>query len=98
MFRTAYGIFTGKPIAWARLRFTAERARWIKRELWHPLQETRVHADGSYELSIPYSDDREILGDILRFGPDVQVLAPQVLRLKVQQRLLAAVGRYMDEG
>jgi predicted DNA-binding transcriptional regulator YafY len=97
MFRSAYGIFSGPTVAWARLLFTPERARWVARELWHPRQETRVRADGSYELSIPYSDDREILGDILRFGPDVQVLAPPALRLKVQQRLLTAVSRYVNE-
>jgi predicted DNA-binding transcriptional regulator YafY len=32
----------------------------------------------------------------LRFGPDVQVIGPQALRQKVQQKLLAAVGRYVD--
>ncbi len=97
MFRSAYGIFSGPTVAWARLLFTPERARWVARELWHPRQETRLHPDGSYELSIPYSDDREILGDILRFGPDVRVLAPQALRLKVQQRLLEATSRYLEE-
>ena len=88
----------GKPKAWARLRFTPERARWVAKEGWHPQQEGRSLPDGSYELSIPYSDDRELIGDILRFGPDVQVLGPQALRQKVQQRLLAAVGKYVDEG
>ncbi len=48
------------------------------------------------ELRVPYSDDRELIGDILRFGPDVQVISPQGLRQKVQQKLLAAVGRYVD--
>ena len=94
----SYGIFAGRPKAWARLRFTPERARWVSKEAWHPQQEGRSLPDGSYELSIPYSDDRELIGDILRFGPDVQVLGPQALRQKVQQRLLAAVGKYVDEG
>ncbi len=94
----SYGIFAGKPKAWARLRFTPERARWVAKEAWHPQQEGRSLSDGSYELSIPYSDDRELIGDILRFGPDVQVIGPQSLRQKVQQRLLTAVGRYVDEG
>ena len=47
-------------------------------------------------MSVPYSDDRELIGDILRFGPDVQVVAPQGLRGKVQERLLQAVGRYVE--
>jgi len=93
----SYGIFAGRPQAWARLRFTPERARWVATEAWHPQQEGHSLPDGSYELSIPYSDDRELIGDILRFGADVQVIGPQGLRQKVQQRLLAAVGRYVDE-
>ena len=92
----SYGIFAGKPQGWARLRFTPERARWVAGEQWHPEQESRTLEDGSYELAIPYADDRELIGDILRFGPDVQVVSPQALRQKVQQKLLAAVGRYVD--
>ncbi len=92
----AYGIFAGRPKAWAKLRFTPQRARWVSLEQWHPQQEARWLADGSYELSVPYADDRELIGDILRFGPDVQVVSPQGLRGKVQARLLEAVGRYVD--
>ena len=83
------------PVAWARLLFTPERARRVAQQLSHPDQESHVHPDGSYELLIPYVDDRELLDDILRFGPDVEVLAPAHLRLKVHQRLLAAAGRYL---
>ncbi len=60
-------------------------------------QRTRYGAQGSSELSIPYSNDREIPADILRSGPDVQVLAPHALQLKVQQRLVAAASRYITE-
>jgi len=35
------------------------------------------------------------MGDIMRFGADVQVLEPAELRSKVQKTLLAAVGRYV---
>jgi predicted DNA-binding transcriptional regulator YafY len=90
-----YGIFGGTPKAWAVLKFTPERARWVKGESWHPMQESHEETDGSYVLSVPYSDDREITGDIMRFGGDVQVLAPPELRSKVQKALLDAVGRYV---
>ena len=90
-----YGIFGGSPKAMAVLRFTKERARWVSRETWHPQQESRFDADGSYVLSVPYSDDREIVGDIMRFGADVQVLEPTELRSTVQRGLLEAVGRYV---
>ncbi len=90
----SYGIFSGQPQARACLRFTPERARWVMGEQWHPQQEGQTLADGPYELSIPYADDRELIGDILRHGPDVQVMAPPSLRARVQERLLQAAGRY----
>ena len=90
-----YGIFGGTPSAWAVLKFTKERARWVERETWHPLQESLTEPDGSYVLSVPYSDDREILGDIMRFGADVQVLEPKELRSKVQKGFLAAAAKYV---
>jgi len=92
---TSYGIFNGAAEAWAKLRFTPERARWVAGEIWHPLQESFVEADGSYVLSFPYADDRELIGDIMCFGADVQVLAPPPLRSKVQKGFLAAAAKYV---
>ncbi len=90
-----YGIFNGALKAWATLKFTPERARWVTKEVWHPQQETRTETDGSLVLSFPYSDDRELVGDILRFGADVEVVGPAGLRSKVQKQFLAAAARYV---
>src|SRR3546814_9734357 len=43
----AYGIFSGAATATAVLRFTAERARWIAAEQWHPQQQGIWLPDGS---------------------------------------------------
>jgi predicted DNA-binding transcriptional regulator YafY len=91
----SYGIFNGAAQGWAKLRFTPERARWVAGEVWHPMQESSVEADGSYLLSFPYADDRELIGDIMRYGADVQVLGPPGLRSKVQKGYLAAAGKYV---
>ena len=90
-----YGIFNGAPQGWATLKFTPERARWVNGEIWHSMQESKTEADGSYVLSFPYSDDRELIGDIMRFGADVQVLAPPALRSKVQKSFLDAAAKYV---
>lgn len=90
-----YGIFGGQPIAWATLRFTPARSRWVSREVWHPLQRVHTESDGSFVLQIPYSDDRELMGDILRFGADVEVLGPKELRSALHRNLLHAIGRYV---
>src|SRR3990167_5212321 len=93
-FATAYGIFAGSPKQMAVLRFTAERARWVADEQWHPRQTGRFLEDGRYELRVPYSDPRELVMDILRNGPDVEVMAPPELRAAVADRLRAASGQY----
>lgn len=89
-----YGIFSGKASSRAKLRFTPERARWVAAEQWHPKQRATVEADGSYVLEFPYADDRELIGDILRHGAEVEVLAPKELRTRVREQLAAATRRY----
>lgn len=93
----SYGIFSGAPVARARLRFEAERARWVSRENWHPDQHGQWEPDGRYVLEIPYSDDRELLGDILRHGAACEVLDPPSLRERVAQMLEQARQRYSDK-
>lgn len=92
---TGYGIFAGRKTQWARLRFTPERARWIANEQWHPKQRGWFE-DGYYLLEISYSDDRELLMDILKYGPDVEVLAPKNLRNKAREQLLHAMRLYRE--
>ena len=45
-------------------------------------------------LEFPYADDRELIGDILRHGTEVEVLAPKELRQRVRDQLTAAAARY----
>ncbi len=89
----SFGIFTGEAKAWAVLRFAARAARWVADETWHPDQIGRW--DGAtYELQIPYSDERELLMEIGRYGPEVEVIAPEALRDKAAQRVREAAGLY----
>jgi len=89
-----YGIFSGAAVKTACLRFSPEMARWVSREKWHSQQESRFEADGSYVLSVPYSAERELLMDIMRFGPDVEVLGPPELRQSVSAALNKAASHY----
>ena len=92
-----YGIFAGAEVQWATLVFTPERARWVAAEHWHPEQEGCFLDDGSYQLRLPYSNDPELVMDILKYGLDCEVVGPAGLREKVVGLLKAAVGRYGDE-
>lgn len=95
-FTSSYGIFSGKATHIAVLRFSAERARWVADERWHPEQSGQLLPDGRYELRFPYGDSRELAMDILRHGPEVEVILPVSLRMEVKQLLQAALARYSD--
>lgn len=92
--QSGYGIFGGAVKDWAKLKFTPERARWVKHEEWHPDQKGHEEPDGSYILEIPYSDERELVGDILRFGADLEVLQPTSLVMVVVQQLKNSISKY----
>ena len=85
--QSGYGIFGGAVKGWAKLKFTPERARWVKHEEWHPEQKGLEEKDGSYILEIPYSDERELVGDILRFGSDVEIIQPMNLKRMVSDTI-----------
>jgi predicted DNA-binding transcriptional regulator YafY len=88
-----YGIFGGKDVTWARLRFTPSSARWVAAETWHRDQQGHRDEAGYYHLSLPYSDPTELIMDILRHQPEVEVLAPESLREAVVQRLREGLER-----
>jgi predicted DNA-binding transcriptional regulator YafY len=89
-----YGIFSGAEVKWAKLRFSAQRARWVAAEEWHPQQRCSFDGAGRYVLEVPYSKDPELMMDILKHGSEVEVLAPPALRERVAQELGAAAHRY----
>jgi len=91
---SGYGIFTGENVTWATLRFSPQRSRWVAAERWHPQQKGTLARDGSYELQVPYSDDRELLMDILKYGADCVVVRPKALRDRVAAEIERARVRY----
>jgi len=91
---SAYGIFAGQPKHTAVLRFTSDAARWVADESWHPNQQSRIFTDGSMELRVPYADSRELMQDILRYGPEVEVIEPAALREAVAEHLKRALRQY----
>ncbi len=94
VFGAGYGLFSGPVQGEARLRFRPERARWVGDERWHGRQRSRRLPDGGIELTVPYSEVDELLGEILRHGPDVEVVAPPKLAALVRERLEQAAAQY----
>jgi len=92
-FTAGYGIFSGAAKYTAVLRFSAEIAHEIAMQQWHPEQCGNWDAS-DYLLSLPYSDDRELIQDILRYCPHVRVEQPPELRQAVHKRLQQAIQLY----
>jgi len=88
-----YGIFAGRNVEWAKLRFTPARARWVAHERWHAAQRGRFDGDGTYVLELPFSDTRELMMDVLKYGADVEVLGPASLRSAVADEVRRMAAR-----
>lgn len=91
-----YGIFSGSETKWARLKFKPEQARWVTEEQWHPQQRAELLPDGSLLLELPYANPTELIMDILRHGPGVEVVGPGELRRQVQDHLKSALALYAE--
>ncbi len=90
----SYGIFSGPPKAWATIRFSPHAARWVADEHWHSQQQGVWLNDGRYELKLPYSNSRELLMDVLKYGPDAEVVTPLPLREEMKCLLQLALSGY----
>lgn len=86
-FTESYGIFSGKADKTAKLRFSPKAARWVANESWHPKQRGSFNADGSYTLQFEYSQDPELIMDILKYGKNIEVLEPKILREKILKEI-----------
>jgi predicted DNA-binding transcriptional regulator YafY len=93
-FDQSYGIFSGPAEHTAELRFSPEMARWVSEETWHPDQEGRFEPDGSWLLRLPFGSARELTMDILRYGAEVEVLAPDFLRDAVAEEARRTAVQY----
>ena len=87
-----YGIFAGKDVRWATLRFSAHKSHWVAAETWHPLQRGRFDREGRWMLDLPYSDMRELVMDVMRHVPEVEVIGPEELGEEVARRLREGMG------
>jgi predicted DNA-binding transcriptional regulator YafY len=92
--RNTFGIFQNHQSFNVVLRFTPERSRWIKGEMWHEAQTEEIQDDGSLVLTVPASHEQEIMMEILKHGSHVEVLEPGWLRARIVQELKDSVKNY----
>ena len=89
-----YGIFAGPAREVAELVFSAEAARWVSAEQWHPDQSFEWLPGGRYRLRVPYARSEELVADLMRHGAAVEVLGPPALRAAVARALKGAAEIY----
>ena len=68
--------------------------RWVADEHWHSKQQGTRLGDGSYELRVPYSNPKELLMDVMRYGPDAEIIEPASLRSEAKITLQLALANY----
>ncbi len=94
-FASSYGIFSGPPSETAHLHFTGRAAMRMRSGIqWHPNQKQKNNENGSVELWFPYSDNRELIMDIMRYGHEVQVLHPDSLKSALVKHYKMAMAVY----
>jgi proteasome accessory factor C len=93
-FDQSYGIFSGPASHTAALKFSPEMSRWVADEQWHPDQTGSFDGEGAWNLEVPFSDPRELVMDILRYGPEVEVLSPDFLREAVADSARRTAKQY----
>ncbi len=101
---SAFGIFVTDqehPLVPVRLRFVPDMARFVRTVLFFPGQEFCDGPDGCLEVSFPSTLNRELIGEILAFGEQVEVLQPIALREKVvaiSRKTAAVYGDGISQG
>lgn len=79
-FHSSFGIYKGHSKTEVTLRFSPEKAKWIRDQVWHKDQKMIFHKDGSLELSFPVADFSEVKMQVLKHGDKVEVIKPKILR------------------
>lgn len=83
----SFGIFKGTVQFEAKIEFTGTGAELVKNQLWHKNQKMITSSD-KLILTLPVSDDRELLMKIMQYGSMARVLEPESLRQKVVAEVL----------
>lgn len=89
-----YGIFSGDVVGYAKLKFSPSTSARVSQENWHPQQTASWTEHNQYVLTLPYSDTRELIRDILSYGKEVEVIEPESLRLEIRKALENTLKKY----
>lgn len=89
-----FGIFQNRRRFEVTIRFTAERARWVRDEIWHPDQRQQPLEDGGLLLTLPASHEVEIIREVLKHGAHAEIVEPDWLREKIGEEISLMMKNY----
>jgi predicted DNA-binding transcriptional regulator YafY len=96
--RRAWDIIADQPATEVVLRFKPSVAARVQEATWHPTQRVMVEDDGALTWRATVAGTIEIRLWILSWGDDVEVLAPELLRIDVASTHRRAGLQYETPG
>lgn len=85
--RRGFGVIAGKDAVEVVLKFSPAVSSWVAEQIWHESQQVTWGKDGSLTLRFPVSGYAELVREILRYGPEVEVLSPADLRGVIKKEI-----------
>lgn len=89
---SAFGLIEGEAMT-MKVRFGAAIAHLIRERIWHPSQVLEEGPDGTVDLTLEVSGEREILAWLYSYLPDVDILHPPELQRQFRAGLENALER-----
>lgn len=81
----------GLPVEEVVLRFSPPASRWVAEERWHGSQQVIPLADGRVEFRVTIQVTPEFQRWVFRYGRDVDIVAPESLRVWMADEALAVL-------
>ena len=91
--KEAFGITLGEKTLRVRLLFEPKLAVYIMEREWHPTQTFIQRPGGRVEMRMETSGRKELIRWVLSWMPDVRVLAPKVLKQRIEEKLRDGLAR-----
>jgi predicted DNA-binding transcriptional regulator YafY len=82
VFADGKAFLTAGAVSEATVRYSPRIARWIAER-----EGRQLEADGGLRISHPVADSEWLIGHVLQYGPDAEVIEPEATRAAVASRL-----------
>jgi predicted DNA-binding transcriptional regulator YafY len=93
----SFGIARGKEIETAVIRFYEPTLHHVLDQKWHKEQITEHVNDNNdhyFQFTLPVAKYEELVGRVLRFAPDAEIISPPAMRQMWLSKLKETIKRY----